>query len=580
MSGKHNEEQRRLAAAIEGRAAAGQIDRRSVLRLLAALGVGSATALASADRALAQAATRGPARRRGDDTYDYIVVGAGSAGCVIAARLSENPACRVLLIEAGGTDIAQPALESPALWTSNFGTRVDWAYRTAPQAMAAGRVIDWPRGKVIGGSSSINAMIWVWGHPADFDQWAYCGARGWDYAQLQPIFQSIETCSRTNSNNNRGSAGPMFVGPVAAPQPLTAGFLESCRAAGHRVMEDVSAPVRDGAGYMDLNIKDGRRFSVAHGYLLPSLDRPNLTLLTNARAERLLFKGTRCSGVQLRIDGMRHEIAAEQETLVCAGAVDSPRLLMTSGIGDADELRRNGIATVVNLPGVGKNLQDHLLIPGFVAEARTPMPAGARAESHLFFRSAAETYSPDIQALFSPSVYGTSAIARNAGFSILLALVRPESRGRIKIASADPTGPLLIDPGYLSAAADLDALMAAIDQARELGSSAALSEWRKREIPRAPSGRHELREFIAGNVGSYWHPVGTCAMGLHDEAVVDPGLRVYGVTGLRVADASIMPTITSGNTNAPTIVIAEQAAQMIKRPCQTHAPAGPTLADG
>lgn len=563
MSGVQDDERQHLSTSIERRGAAGQIDRRGVLQLLAAAGVGPTVASATADRAMTAASAQGVAGRGIDRAYDYVVVGAGSAGCVIAALLSENASCRVLLVEAGGNDVNRPAVQNPLLWRSNFGTDVDWAYRTTPQTKAAERPIDWPRGKILGGSSSINAMIWVWGHPTDFDQWANAGNRGWGYAEMNPIFRGIETCSRKKAGDARGRRGPMYVGPVAEPLPFTAGFIEACREAGHDVLDDVGAPICDGAAYMDLNVKDGRRFSVVHGYLLAALGRPNLTVLTGARAEKLLFEGSRCSGVRLRIDGVAHEIASERETILCAGVVESPRLLMVSGIGNADELRSNGIAVVSDSPGVGENLQDHLLIPAFVAEAKAQMPPSARAESHLFFRSVTSAHSPDMQALFSPRALGTNEISADDGYTILLALVRPESRGRLRIASADPNGPLLIDPRYLSAETDLTRLCAALDHARAIGSAAGLSEWRKREMRRAPSERRALREFIARNVGSYWHPVGTCAMGIHDRAVVDPALRVRGVSGLRVADASIMPTITSGNTNAPTIAIAERAARMI-----------------
>jgi choline dehydrogenase-like flavoprotein len=329
------------------------------------------------------------------------------------------------------------------LWPSNFGTDIDWAYRTTPQVRAAGRIIDWPRGKVIGGSSSINAMIWVWGAAADFDQWAYAGCQGWDYGRLESVFQSIETCARKSLNSDRGTKGPMHVEPVADPNPLSAGFFEACEEMGHQVLEDVGAPVRDGAGYVDFNTKDGQRFSVVHGYLLPALG-------------------------------------------------------------------------------------------------------------------------PDLHAVLATAAVGTTEVRPNEGFSIRLGLLRPRSRGRIKITSADLNAPLLIDPNYFSAEADLTALCAAVEHSRAIGSAAGLSEWRKREIARIPLGKRELKEFVARNVGSYWHSVGTCAMGVHQEAVVDPSLCVYGTTSLRVADASIMPTITSGDTNAPTIVIAERAAQMIK----------------
>ena len=562
MSSNANDQQQRILTALKRRAAAGQIDRRGFLDLAAAIGIQSAFAVALADQVMAAAAVRGHGGRSIAASYDYIVIGAGSAGCTLAARLSEDVACRVLLIEAGGSDINRPALQSPVLWPTNFATDVDWAYRTTPQARAAGRVIDWPRGKIIGGSSSINAMIWVWGHAADFDHWAEAGGEGWDYAHLRPVFQSIETCARNGANWGRGTEGPMHVEPVAEPNPLSAGFFRACQDMGHQVADDVGAPIRDGAGYIDFNTKDGRRFSVVHGYLLPALERENLTLLTGARVEALSFEGHRCTGVRLQHGAERHAIMVEEETILCAGVVESPRLLMLSGVGKAEQLRRYGIAVVSDLPGVGENLQDHCFIVGFVGQTKAPM-LPSRAGSHLFFRSTRDVHCPDIQALLATSALGIAEVKPNEAFSIRLALVRPQSRGRIQITSADPNAPLLIDPGYLSAEADLTALCTAIEHSRAIGSAAGLSEWRKREIARIPRGTIELAEFVAQNVGSYWHPVGTCAMGLHQEAVVDPSLRVYGTTNLRVADASIMPTITSGNTNAPTIVIAERAAQMI-----------------
>ena len=256
---------------------------------------------------------------------------------------------------------------------------------------------------------------------------------------------------------------------------------------------------------------------------------------------------------------------AEEETVLCAGVVESPRLLMLSGIGKAEELRRYGIPVVNDLVGVGENLQDHCFIVGFAGETKQPMAAESRAGSHLFFRSSGEVHSPDIQAILATSALGIAGVKPNEAFSIRLGLMRPQSRGSIKLTSADPERPLLIDPAYLSADGDVAALCAAVEHSRALGSAAGFSEWRKREIARVPRGKRELADFVAQNVGSYGHPVGTCAMGLHREAVVDPSLRVHGITNLRVADASIMPTITSGNTNAPTIAIAERAAQMILR---------------
>ena len=407
-------------------------------------------------------------------------------------------------------------------------------------------------------------MIWVWGHAADFDQWAYAGSHGWDYARLRPLFQRVETCARNTSRGNRGVNGPMHVEPLAEPHPLATGFFRACEELGHRVVEDVGAPIRDGAGYVDFNTKDDQRFSVVHGYLLPALQRQNLTVLTGARVDALSFRATRCTGVRLRIGGRHHDILADQETVLCAGAVESPRLLMLSGVGNAEELRRHGIPVVSHLPGVGENLQDHPFLVAFVAETKAPMAPGSRAGSHLFFRSTRDAYSPDTHALLATAAVGTAEIKPTEGFSIRIGLVRPRSRGRIRITSADLNAPLLIDPDYLSATADLATLCAAVEHCRAIGLARGLSEWRKREVPRVPRGRGELSDFVAQNIGSYWHPVGTCAMGVDTAAVVDPSLRVYGTTRLRVADASIMPTITSGNTNAPTIVIAERAVEMIR----------------
>src|SRR5215831_4768858 len=358
MSREFDDEQQLLVDSLQRRIARGQIDRRAFLHLASTLGIGLPFAEALADQAAARPAVGDRDSQRIECSYDYIVIGAGSAGCTLAARLSEDPGCRVLLIEAGGANINRPSLQSPVLWPSNFGTDVDWAYRTIPQRGAAERVIEWPRGRIIGGSSSINAMIWVWGQPADFDHWANAGNEGWDYAHLKPIFQRVETCARETPNADRGTHGPLHVEPVPEPSPLTTGFFRACEESGHQIFDDVGAPVRDGAGYIDFNTKDGQRFSVVHGFLIPALSRRNLTLLTGIQVEGITFEGNSCTGVRLHDGSDERTIVAERETILSAGVVESPRLLMLSGVGNADELRRYGITVTSNLPGVGENFQD------------------------------------------------------------------------------------------------------------------------------------------------------------------------------------------------------------------------------
>lgn len=548
-----------MLAQLERRASAGQIDRRGFLRLAAALGVQTSLAMSLADKALAVPG----ADRQIERAYDYIVVGAGSAGSVVANRLSEAGSRRVLLIEAGSGDVEGDLLTSPYKWGANCGKDVDWAYQTVPQPKAYNRVFDWPRGKVIGGSSSINAMIWVWGHQADFDEWAYAGNDGWNYARVKPVFQSIEQCVREHGSSERGNSGPMHVGTMSHANPLNPAFFAACRDAGHTVLRDVNGPIQEGAGMMDLSVKDDKRFSVVHGYLLPVINRDSFTLLTGAFVEKLLMNGTRCTGVRIRIDGKSRDILALNETIVAAGAVESPRLLLQSGIGDASALRRFGIDPVIDLPGVGENLQDHLMLNGFVAEAKERIPyTGFRSDSHVFYRTGRQAFVPEIQTIFVPSAL-SDTLERNQGYSMLVGLVRPQSRGRLSLTSAAPGSPLLIDPGYLSAQADLDALAVGAEHARDIGLADGFKEIRKREVNGLPRGKAAIAEFVARNCQTYWHPVGTCSMGIHEKAVVNPQLQVYGAQGLRIADASVMPTITSGNTNAPTIMIGERAAKMI-----------------
>jgi choline dehydrogenase len=496
------------------------------------------------------------------ESFDVIVVGSGSGGAVVARRLVDAGA-RVCVIEAGGLD-ENPAIHDPGRLWELWGGSDDWAYTTVPQPGCNGRSLDIPRGRVLGGSSCLNGMIYIRGHRSDYDGWAAEGCEGWGYEDVLPLFKRSEDFSRGESEYH-GAGGLLRVTADYEPHPLQAAAVDAAQEVGIPLNDDHNGPTQDGVGYCHLLIKDGVRQSQTVAFLRPVLDAPNLTVMTRTRARRLLLEGGRCVGVDI---GGR-ELRAEQEVVVSAGTIESPKLLMLSGIGSAAELELLGIDVAVDLPGVGENLHDHVLSPVVCSSSR-PMPPVVPGTTplhvHLFARSREDLPAPDTQPLFfHVPAYLPGMEGPPDGFTLLGAVIRPQSRGRLTLASTDPDAPPTIDPAYLAEEADVDALTWSLDQVREISRASALAGWLGEELYPGSgiTSPDDLRNYVRDTAITYHHQVGTCRMGVDELAVVDPQLRVHGVEGLCVADASVMPTVTAGNTHAPTTMIGERAADLV-----------------
>jgi choline dehydrogenase-like flavoprotein len=523
------------------------------------------------------------------EEFDHIVVGAGSAGCVIARRLVDAGR-RVALVEAGGPDY-NPAIHKPNRSWELWNSPEDWAFWTEPQRHSLKTSLFWPRGKVLGGSSALNGMIYIRGAKADFDAWAYNGAPGWSYRDVLPYFKKSEDYEDGPSEYH-GTGGPLPVTHIKEPNPATLAMIEAAAETGVPRNDDPNADDILGVGLTHMTVSGGRRMSTWTAFIEPVVDSPLLTVITSAHVEKLVFDGAgRAAGVRLSRPGLVYayrtdpddsvprpvlpewtapELRCSGDVIVCGGAIGSPQLLLLSGIGPADELKPLGIAVHADLPGVGANLHDHALAT-LLYESKTTIPEGKanNLEAHFFAKSDPGMTAPDLQPLmshFPMPVEGYPQLEYGNGYAIVAGIIRPLSRGRLWLRSADPAEHPVIDPHYLEEKADVRALLASLKLSREVGQASALSEFRAREIAPGPDAAtdEELIEYGMRNLITYHHQAGTCKMGIDNQAVVSPAdLTVYGVPGLRVADASVMPAVTSGNTNAPSIMIGERCAEFL-----------------
>ena len=513
---------------------------------------------------------------------DYVIVGAGSAGCVLARRLSEERGCSVMLVEAGPARSARE-VGIPAAWVKLLRGPHDWAFRTEPQPSLGGRRVFVPRGKALGGSSAINVQMYIRGHRADYDEWARLGNAGWSYEEVLPYFRCSEDNSR-GASAWHGVGGPLAVSDFRDPNPLTRAFVRACVESGIPENPDLNGAELDGAAQVQVTQRGGRRCSAADAFLTSVKRRPNLTLVTDAHVTRIVLDGRRATGVEYARDGLREIAAATRAVVIAAGTIGSPQLLMLSGIGPAETLRDLEIAVVHDLPEVGRNLIDHPLVCTHVGCSRPVTLAAAEsipnllryftrhrglltsngAEAAAFVRTRPDLSAPDLELPFAAVLYEREweTPPTEHGFTIGAVALQPRSRGAVRLRSPDPFAPPAIDPALLSDSADLDVLVHGVHLARRIAAAPAFADWRRDEINPGPASRsdNDVRAFIRDTVHTIYHPVGTCRMGV----VVDPELRVLGVEHLRVADASIMPTIPRGHTNAAAIMIGEKAAALIK----------------
>ena len=530
--------------------------------------------------------------------YDYIIIGAGSAGCVLANRLSEDPSVKVLLLEAGCRD-KQKEIHIPLAFSKLFKGPCDWTYFTEPEPRLNNRSLYWPRGKVLGGSSSMNAMIYIRGNHADYDQWRDLGNPGWGYSDVLPYFKKSEKQER-GASEYHGASGPLCVSDLRTVNPLSEAFVAAGDYAGFQRNPDFNGDKQDGFGFYQVTQNRGQRHSSAAAFLHPVATRKNLTVKTETHVFGIYFEGKRAAIVSFQQGANSVQERAEREIILCAGAIGSPQLLMLSGVGPADQLRHFDIPIACDLPGVGKNLQDHPACAAvyectqpvslasaesfsnlvrYMVSRRGPLTSNV-AEAGAFIKTSARAQIPDLQFHFGVGYFVEHGFQQIKGHAFTLGptLLHPFSRGDIRLRSSNPLDSPSIRANYLADSRDMDVMLEGVKLARTLAATKAFDGYRGAELHPGPAAKDDmaLRAHIAKFTETLYHPVGTCKMGNDAMAVVDSELRVHGVEGLRVVDASIMPTVVGGNTNAPTIMIAEKAADLIKggsvvRPTETYA---------